>query len=236
MRSRTLAVSTLWLVGALGVACSHPPLAVADSSEDSMNRAHFEVERARKVANDRITAIVGVTDEDSEASRLADRVNQTMRWALDQARGVESVEARSGSYHTHPIHQDGKIRRWRASQDLVLTSGDIEAMTALIGQLQTRLLVRSISFGVSDERRRAVQDELITESLEAYRKRAELIQEGLGARGFALVDLSIESPHHAPGPRIARMQAFDAEAAAPALEGGESEVAIRVHATIELED
>jgi predicted secreted protein len=167
---------------------------------------------------------------------LADRINQTMRWALDQARGVETVEARSGSYHTHPVHQDGKIRRWRASQDLVLTSGNIEAMTALIGQLQSRLLVRSIAFSISDERRRAVQDELITESLEAYRERAALIQQALGARGFALVDLSIETPRHAPGPRMARTQAFEAEVAPPALEGGESEVAIRVHATIELED
>ena len=200
-----------------------------------MNRVRFEVERSREVGNDRITAIVGVTDEDSDAARLADRVNQTMQWALEKTRAVEAVETRSGSYQTHPVHEDGKIRRWRASQDLVVTSADVEALTSLVGELQSRLLVRSVAFSVSPERRRAVEDELISECLEAYQKRAARIQTGLSARAYALVDLNVDTPSYGPAPRMAMLQESRASVAPPAFEAGESELSVRVQATIELE-
>jgi predicted secreted protein len=236
MNRRSWIFTILGFLTTLTTACTAAEPAHADSKENAMNRVQFHVERSREVANDRMTAIVGVTDEDSDSARLADRVNQVMKWALDQAKSRKAVDVQSGSYQTHPIHEDGKIRRWRASQDLVLASADVDALTALIGELQSQLLVRSIAFSVSPERRRAVEDELISECLDAYKKRAERIQEGLSARGFALVELSINTPTHHPGPRVARMQAEFSSGAAPALEAGESELTARVNATIELEN
>jgi predicted secreted protein len=235
MQRRSLLATALGLCLILTLACTAAVPAHADSENATLNRVSFEVERSRGVENDRITAVVGVTDEDSEAPRLADRVNRTMKWALEKSRAVSAVETHSGSYQTHPVHEDGKIRRWRASQDLVLTSGDVEALTSLVGELQSRLLVRSVTFSVSPERRHKVQDELISECLEAYQRRAALIQAGLSARGYALVDLGIDTPSHGPAPRMARLQSFDAEIAAPAFEAGESELTVRVRATIELE-
>jgi predicted secreted protein len=62
---------------------------------DPKNRVSFAVERTREVANDWITAVVGTSDEDSDAARLADRVNKKMNEALaiaKQAKGVDGEE------------------------------------------------------------------------------------------------------------------------------------------------
>jgi len=226
------------LAAAWMLACTGPFPARADRDHptSALDRVRFEVERARKVAQDRVTAIVGVTDEDSEAARLADRINETMSWALGRARAVESVEAKTGAYQTHPVHEDGRIRRWRASQDLILSSGDVQALTALLGALQSRLLVRQVAFGVSAEQRRRVQEELISEALSAYEQRAQRIQQTLSARGYRLVEMTIETPDsRAPVARFSRAQALSADVTPPALEAGETEIGVRIDATIELE-
>lgn len=220
----------------LACASPFPARAGGDHATSALDRVRFEVERTRQVAHDRITAIVGVTAEDSEPARLADRINETMAWALGKARAADAVEAKSGSYQTHPVHEDGKIRRWRGSQELILSSGDVPAVTALIGELQSRLLVRQVAFGVSPERRRQVQDELISESLIAYEQRAQRIQQALSARGYRLVEMTIETPDsQAPIARFSRAQVLSAEMASPAFEAGETELGVRIHATIELE-
>jgi predicted secreted protein len=220
------------------LACTGPFPARADGdpATSALDRVRFEVERTRPVAHDRITATVGVTDEDSESARLADRINETMAWALGKARTAPAVEAKTGSYQTHPVHEDGRIRRWRGSQDLILSSGDVPALTALVGELQSRLLIRQVSFGVSPEQRRRVQDELISEALSAYEQRAQRIQQALSARGYRLIEMTIETPDsQAPIARFSRAQVFSAEVTPPAFEAGETELGVRIHATIELE-
>jgi len=223
-----------WTLACTG---SFPARADDGHAPRALDLVRFEVERTRKVPHDRITAIVGVTAEDSESARLADRINETMTWALEKARAADAVEVKSGSYQTHPVHEDGKIRRWRGSQELILSSADVPALTALVGELQSRLLVRQVAFGLSTDQRREVQDELISESLSAYEQRAQRIQQALSARGYRLVEMTIETPGsgHEPIARFSRASALSAEMTPPAFEAGETELAVRVHATIELE-
>jgi len=204
-----------------------------------MHRVDFEVERSRDVANDWVRAVVGVSDEHSDAAALADSVNQTMAWALEIAKSAADVRAKSGGYHTSPVYQDDKLRRWRASQELILESADPEAVSELVGRLQERLQLRSIGFTVSPERRRETEDALIEETLAAFRARAKLVSENLGARGWELVHVSIDT---GGGPQIRRQHFAEAAVmrssaalAPPALERGSSRLSIVARGTIELE-
>ena len=224
-------------LSALALLAAAAAPAAAHESDPAMHRVSFQVERSREVANDWATAVIGVTDEDSDAARLADRVNQTMRWALGVAKEASGVEVRSGGYQTHPVHENGKITRWRASQELLLESGDVEALSTLLGKLQSRLLLRSISFGVSPETRRETEETLVAEALTAFQARAKRVRERLGARDHALVSLSIHTPTGGLPPRPMQMRASFAEAdvAPPAFEGGQSTLSATVDGTIELE-
>jgi len=229
--------SAAWVSGLLAAACAAPEAAHAQPAPDPKNRVSFSVERSRDVANDWITAAIGTSDEDSDAARLADRVNQTMDWALGVAKSARGVEVKSGGYETHPVHDEkGKIARWGASQDLILEGSDVDAVSELVGKLQSRLLLRSIAFSVSPQTRRSAEDALIGEALAAFSERAKRVQAGLGARDYELVSLSIQTPGGGgPIPVYAR-GAMMMEVAAPTFESGQSELSVHVDATIELED
>ncbi|MBW2288789.1 MAG: SIMPL domain-containing protein [Deltaproteobacteria bacterium] len=210
----------------------------ADDTPDPMHRVSFQVERSREVTNDWMQAVVGITDEDADSSRLADRINATMTKALATAKRADGVKVKSGGYSTHPVHEKGKLRRWRASQDLILESGDVEAVTKLVGTLQSELQLRSIGFSVSPERRRGIEDELVAEVLAAFRARAEIVRRSLGARSYEIVQISINTQGGAP-PRPVRMMAMEMASAsqvrAPALEGGSSRIVVHASGTIEFD-
>jgi predicted secreted protein len=203
------------------------------------HRVRFGVESSRDVANDWITAVVGVTAEDPNPAALADRINKDMAWALEQARSEPKVKAKSGGYSTYPVHDDtGRIRRWSASQQLVLEGSDSAAMTALVGKLQARLQLQSFQFSVSEERRRKVQEELVTEALAAFRARAALVAKGLGASSFSLDDVSVETG--SPGFPVPLMRAEMAMAKSdmgtpPAVEAGTSRVVVTVQGSVVLD-
>lgn len=227
-----IATSALLLAGLLGPAAARP----ATADDEEMNRVSFRVDRSREVANDWLQATVAVTAENPDPARLADEINQTMAWALETARGRERVHVESGGYRTYPIDEKGRMRRWRGSQDLRIESADFEAATKLLGELQARLQLQSLSFTISPERRREVEDELIGEALDAFRSRAEMIKRKLAADGYQIVRLDVNTQAAVPRPVLreaAMMRAADVTP--PAVEGGRSLVTVGVSAVIELD-
>jgi predicted secreted protein len=223
---------------ALVLAVAAAGAAVADpGAPDPKHRVSFAVERSRDVANDWVTAVVGTTDEDSDAARLADRVNQTMNWGLGVAKQARGVSVKSGGYTTQPVYESSgkKIARWSASQDLILEGGDVDAISELVGKLQSKLLLRSIAFSVSPDTRRKAEDALIGEALAAFQERAKRVSGGLGARDYEIVSLSIQTPGGGPVPMYARAAMEMDKVATPRFESGQSTLQVRVDATIELE-
>lgn len=219
-----------WLFGA--------PAAASAEDPPPMRRVDFSVQTSREVANDWVRAVVGVTEEDEDAAKLAERVNQAMTWTLEKARATSGITARSGGYSTFPVHdpRKGERRFWRASQDLMLEGADPRAMSALLGELQTRIQLRSIDFTVSPAQRRKVEDELIDEALAAFLARAERVRQRLGGRGYEIVQISIGTSGAPPVPRMRAAMAMEsAQAAPPALEAGTSELVSNVSGSIQLE-
>jgi len=229
----------IWLALLVAATVSLPAAgARADAAPDPMHRVSFQVERSREVANDWMQAVVGLTDEDTDPARLADRVNTTMAKALATAKRADGVRVKSGGYSTHPVQEKGKLRRWRASQDLVLESADVEAVTKLVGTLQSNLQLRSIGFSVSPERRRSVEDELVAEVLAAFRARAEIVRKSLAAKAYEIVQISINTQGGVPM-RSTPMMAMEMDARtavrAPAVEGGSSRIVVHANGTIEFD-
>ncbi len=224
--------AALALAAPLGLALP----ACADDTPEPMRRIAFQVERTSQVDNDRVTAIMRVTHDDVDPARLAGRVNADMSWALERARAVEQVEVRSGQYRTNPVRERQRITGWTASQELILSSGAVERVTALVGALQEKLQLASLEFSVSDATRREVEDGLIAQVIAGYQARASLIRDALGARSHELARLDIHTSSPPPMPvRMHAARLASAESAPPpAVEGGTSTVTVTASATIEL--
>ncbi|MGH0030615.1 MAG: SIMPL domain-containing protein [Myxococcota bacterium] len=237
MSRRSIRIPTFWALVTLLLACAGPPPASADEGDEARQRVRFRVESAREVPNDWIVAVVGIDAEDVDPAALADTVNRSMGWALEQARAEKRVESKSGGYHTQPVYEKGKLRRWRARQDLILEGADADAIAELVGTLQSRLLLRSFQFQISEPTRAAVEEELVAEALAAFQKRAELVRKSLGASGWVLDDVSIDTGGFSPRPEhMVRARAMSADSVtAPAFEAGESRIVVGVNGSIALE-
>lgn len=217
----------------LGLSLAGPASAAEETPR--YNQIHFQVERNSAVDNDRMHAVLSTTAEDDNAARLADQINRAMDWALKTAKAKPKIEVRSGGYRTHPVYDKDKIRRWRATQELNLEASDFAELGGLIGQLQERLQVASINFSVSAEKRRAAEDDLIAQSLDAFKQRAELVRKQFAAKGYRIVEVSINSGGGQPVPLMRGLAMESASVAPPALEAGTSTLTLIVGGTIELQ-
>ena len=206
--------------------------------EVGRNRVGFQVEAVREVENDWATARLSVVQEGRDAGVVAAEVNRVMATAVTRAKDTQGIEVSTGSYVTHPVHDDGRIVRWRAFQELRLETADVDALSELVGDLQgSGVTLSGIDFSVAKETRRALEDELIGEALATFRARAGAVAEGLGFGAWSLIALSI-GQEGAPRPFLVRRQEsrmMSMASSAPTLEGGTSEVRVVVDVTIELE-
>jgi predicted secreted protein len=225
--------------GFLAIAFAALVAAAGASAEEDRpdRRVGFSAERSREVANDWVTAVLSVTHEDPSPAEVAARINRDMSWALGLAKARSAVRARTGGYSTQPVYDPkrGSVRQWRGVQELVLESGDVAAVTALVGELQERLQVQSLGTSVSPERRRKVEDELVVEALQAFQARADLVTRSFGASGYRLVEVHVGTGGGVPPPRpMMRTMAAEAQMAPPALEAGTSEISATANGSIEL--
>lgn len=204
-----------------------------EAAEEAGQRVSFRVSRAQEVGNDRVEALLAASAESPSAAEAAQEVNRAMQWALERVQAEEGLSVRTTGYRTYPVHEDGRIRRWRAHQEVLLSSGDVDAVTSLVGELQTRLALQSFTFRVSDAKRRQVEEALIDEALAAFRSRADQVRRSLEADAWSIDQLSIE-----PGTRRPPMRAqlmLKQRQDAPAVEAGTSRIEVGVQATIVLE-
>jgi predicted secreted protein len=211
--------------------------AAAAEGDLHYNQIRFQAAVSESVANDRMRAVLAVQDEDSDAAQLADRINKAMTWALQQSKGQKGVEVRSGGYSTQPVYNKSALTGWRATQELILEGGDFSQISRLIGVLQQRLQLTMVSFNIAPRTRAAVEGRLIDQALDSFKQRAEQVRKNIGTPGYRIVELNImtEGAPVQPYPVMRAEMASMKDVAAPSFEGGDSEVRISVHGTIQLQ-
>ncbi|MCC6301202.1 MAG: SIMPL domain-containing protein [Gammaproteobacteria bacterium] len=207
----------------------------ADEPESMLDRVEFQTQATREVDNDLTRVVLVAEKENADPARLADEINRAMDWALRTARAQAGVRSRSGAYQTYPVYDQQRIVRWRAAQELILESEQNAVLNGLVGRLQERLQVRSMDFGVSEQQRARIGQELTDEALDNFRQRAQSIAQRLGAAGYDIVRLQLQDDAGAPPMPVHTMaRMLKAEDTAVASEAGTSRVGVGVYAVIQL--
>lgn len=207
----------------------------ADEADAVLDRVEFQTQAAREVDNDLTRVVLAVEKENADPARLADEINRAMDWALKAARAEAGVRSRSGAYHTFPVYDQQRIVRWRAAQELILEGEQSTALNGLVGRLQERLQVRSMTFGVSEQQRARIEQALTQEALDNFRERAQAIAQRLGASGYDIVRLQLQDDAGMPPMPVQSMaRMLKTEDAAVASEAGTSRLSVGVYAVIQL--
>jgi predicted secreted protein len=221
----------------LALLLAGPPPAARADADTHYNRIQLQAQQTESVSNDVMHVTLSTFGEARDPAELATRVNDDMQWALGVAKRYAGVTVGTGSYQTYPVYEENELKRWRAQQNLELEGKDSRRVGQLVGELQARLQVKSMSFSVSNEKRITVENRLIGQALEAFKTRAGIIGNNLHSTGYRIVDLSIGTSSPRPpvpypvGVRAASMTAAESR---PGVQAGESEIAVTVSGTIEL--
>ena len=234
----------LWLASLALLVCgtSSSANALAEGHEGvTYDRVQLSVSASRVVVNDLSVATLYVERDGKTQLEVSAAVNETMAWALVEARKAAAIKLETTQYSTWPVHADNgtTITGWRARQSLRLETADGEKLAALVTSLQARLAVESMGFSVSAARQASLEDELTREALKKFSARALQVAETLGRPGYRLMRVelgntgSVSPPLHYRG---VMAMADRAMAAAPVqMEAGEQTVTVTASGLIQLD-
>ena len=211
-------------------------VAAAGTDETSYNRINLSASASEAVENDTLVSLLYAEQEGSDTARLTGEVNKRIAAAVKLAGNDPAIRVQTLDYNTSPIYTNQVLSGWRVRQTIRLESRDAAALSQMIGTLQKRLNVRSISYALSPQRRRQAEDGLIRRAIAAFKARAALISREMGAPGYRLVQMNIDQSGSSPRPYAMRALAMEksSNAAPPTLEAGTRRVEIRINGTIEL--
>ncbi len=225
-----------FLVGLL-ILCVHFQVSAQDSSP-TYDRINLSVNVQKEIENDLLIASLYTQEEALQQSQVAERINATMQWVLDITDEERSVQMQTTQYNTYPVSdRNNRLTGWRGRQGIRLQSTDVETLTKLLGALQQKLAIESMTYGISKTSRSAAEESLITEAITQFQKRAELITSEMGRTDYRVVAMNINTQPNRPSPLPyqSRALAIEADIAAPVVELGLQTVVVSISATIELD-
>lgn len=216
----------------------HPAAHAAEPARPPARTVEFSAEARQAAANDLILAVLYVERSGSDSAALAAEINRNLAAALAVAAGHASVKARSGAMSSAPLYaREGGVRieGWRMRAEIQLESLDLDAISALIGKLQTRLALERVTLQPAPETRRQASDAATVAAIHRFEQRAGLIAGALG-KGYRIQHLSLSDRLDQPLHSSRMLAAPAAMGAALPLEGGESLIEVSAHGRIELLD
>jgi len=212
----------------------------ADNNELNYDVIHLSASARSEVANDLMIVNMNAQAQGTDTAKLASEINNTMNWALSQLEKFSDITARSRDYQTYPQYErnGSKIRSWTATQTIELKSENFEQAGKAIQILQSRLQVQGMQLSAKPATREQAEDKLINEALDAFKRRAVLVQNNMDASEYRIVNLSINTNNgggRAPMHRSASYDSAMSVESAPAIEAGTSSVTVRVDGQIQLD-
>lgn len=231
-----LAFSRLPSVLALCLACTAVP---AIAEEPRYNQVSLRSEVSQEVTHDRMHVTLYTEAQNTNPTRLASEITQTLNAAVTQARQTKGVTTSMGNRRSYPVYDDKgqKIRAWRERAELRLESDDFAALSQLTGELLNTLSMGNMTFSISPELRKQHEDNLLKEAVMSFGERAKLTSEALGGKGYKLVNLNLNSSGfqqpmlYRSAAKVTMMEAADA---APQVEAGTSRITVNADGMIEV--
>jgi len=224
-----------WLV-AVWLLVSAQSLSAAEE-QLAYDRINLSASASAKVDNDVLIAMLYFQKEGDDLPALSNEVNNVIGKAVEQSKKTSNVTVQTMGYFSSPVHKKIQLVGWRVRQSIRLESRDTAALTKLIGDLQNKLAVESISYDVSPNSRDKVEERLISEAIVAFNQRAKLITKDLGRSKYRLVRMNVNAMGDPVRPMRSRGGPMLAEASvkAPSIEAGQQKIQVTIQGTIELQ-
>ena len=202
------------------------------------NQITFSTDVKAEVENDEVNASLSKKAQAKDPKTLATQINTAINRALIIAKRYPTVKVATGQQRTYPQYdKNEKIIGWTGQSSIELKSNDLDATSQLIAELQDSLVIDYINFGVSESKRDALEQQLMTQASKAFQTQANSLAKAWNANGYRVVSVTLNSGsnYYPQPPRVQMMEVYAAEpVSAPQFESGNSTIAVSANGTIEL--
>lgn len=196
--------------------------------------------------NDEAQLVFGYEEQGKDKAALASSVNLRLKQGIAALKKA-SPNARISldSYRTYAVYDEAAARiqkrdaqqiGWRVSQQVRLVTGDFAALPATVAAAQKILVLKDVSFGLSEETTRKLEQRRVEA---AYRSLEEQVGFIAGAMRRPVGDARLESLDFGAAPmqrvevtgsRISRADLAEVEE--PSLQPGETRLELRATAKV----
>ncbi|WP_227678789.1 SIMPL domain-containing protein [Psychrobacter faecalis] len=199
----------------------------------------FQTEVKEEVQNDEVRATMYKKAQASDAKTLATTLNTSINNAMKIAKRYPSVTVSTGQQRTYPRYdKNDKIIGWTGQASIDLKSTDFVATSQLIADLQQTLVMENLNFGVSDAKKDALEQKLMTDASRAFQQQAKNLTRAWDARGYRVVTVNLNTNNNNyPRPMYsmgAESVAMDSAVPSQNFESGNSTISVTANGTIEL--
>ncbi|TXD97968.1 DUF541 domain-containing protein [Psychrobacter frigidicola] len=210
----------------------------AQAAPTGYDQLSFQTEVKEEVANDEVRASLYKKLQATDAKTLATNLNNSINKALAIAKRYPTVTVSTGQQRTYPRYdKNQKIIGWTGQANIDLKSTDFIATSQLIADLQETLVMESLNFGVSDNKKDALEQKLMTDASRAFQNQAKNLTRAWDARNYRVVTVNLNTGNNYPRPMYSAMNMRDASAeSVPSqnFESGNSTISVTANGTIEL--
>lgn len=198
----------------------------------------FQSEVKEEVQNDEVRASLYKKAQATDSKTLATTLNTTINNAMRIAKRYPSVTVSTGQQTTYPRYdKNDKIIGWTGQANIDLKSTDFAATSQLIADLQETLVMDNLTFGVSDTKKNALEQKLMTEASRAFQQQAKNLARAWDARSYRVVNVNLNTGSNYPRPMYGAMAMKSESADAvprQSFESGNSTISVTANGTIEL--
>ncbi len=165
-------------------------------------------------------------------------MNRRLDAARAQAKRTPELTVSSGAYSTYPIYTDDKLTGYRVRGELVIESGNLQALSVLSGDLQPDMQVASLDFSVSDEVARKVRAALVQETADAFAAKAQAATRAFGYSGYRIREIQLMDDGNVMPMMMNFRGGMASEMSGKStvpLEPGKEQLIVRAQGTVELQ-
>lgn len=214
-------------------------MAGAHAAPTGYDQLSFQTEIKEEVANDEVRASLYKKSQAADAKTLATQLNTSINKALGIAKRYPTVTVSTGQQSTYPRYdKNEKIIGWTGQANIDIKSTDFAATSQLIADLQETLVMNNLNFGVSDSKKDAVEQKLMTSASRAFQNQAKNLTRAWDARSYRVVTVNLNTNNNNyPRPMYSmRAESVSMDNSVPAqnFESGNSTISVTAGGTIEL--
>ena len=154
----------------------------------------FSAEASRTVEKDLMDVSLYSRKSGKSLVNLKNDVSVNLNKVLAAVKQYPEIEVKAdGISNRVNYNEKGKVDGWIAEGYIHLKSKNFSSIEKVLEGLSNQVAINDIRFSVSPETMKVLEDELTLEVIKRFKHKAEVVQKGLNAKGYQLVDVQLNT-------------------------------------------